>query len=298
MEAKRRLSRIFLLASFLMLFLSLVAGVDNTGSEQSVTLFGINIPFVKTPEQLLYLLVAVVALILLIIVIAFIKAYSSREKIKPDKSYEEELIQARKAELARERGVKVQPERKIEETKEEKPGLFSKLFGKKEQKIGEESEAHLIAAEEKPQEVFELPPKEEKQEGLGGISYEKTNVIAEIPEKKEETPATEIVEEKGAEKELKVEERTEAERVEEKPSVEIKEESSISKPPLLEAEPTEEKVEEKPALSEEELITVDRIVSVILPKKDKYTPEQVRKVMQSEGYNERIIEEVIRRIYG
>ncbi|MCD6478442.1 MAG: hypothetical protein J7L44_00980 [Candidatus Diapherotrites archaeon] len=66
------------------------------------------------------------------------------------------------------------------------------------------------------------------------------------------------------------------------------------------AEPVHEEPKAKPepgALSEADMKTVERAVMALAPKKDKYTPEQLRKVMLEMGYKKEVANEIIKRLY-
>ncbi len=265
---------------------------------ESFSLFGFELPL--TPEQFLYLL---------------------------------ELIKARKAELER---VTQKPAEKVEEVKK-KPGFFASIFVKKGKKSAEEEPSKIPTAEpQKP--VLELPetqkPAEpeviqyEKKE----IEKSKPEVVraAEIMEEApkediivEESKGTieksieeaykgepaEKIEKLSQEEQLMraIEKKSEATIFEGETGEHTKEETVPTLKPETEQEEAvqikpAEKLAEPPAervtLTQEELNTVERIVAVLLPKKEKYTPEQVKKVMLSEGYSEKIAAEVVRRIYG
>ena len=296
---------------------------------ESFSLFGFEVPL--TPEQFLYLLISIVGLIFLIIIVAFIKA-RGHAKPKPKKD-EEELIKARKAELER---VTQRPAKKVEEVKK-KSGFFASIFAKKRKKSAEEEPSKIPAAEpQKP--VLELPETQKPakpeviQYGKKEIVKSKPKVIrgAEIME---EAPEEDIIveESKGtieksieeayrgepAEKIEKLSQKEQLMRaIEKKPEATIfggetgehtKEETVPAPKPEIEQEeavqiePAEKLAEpstKRVMLTQEELNTVERIVTVLLPKKEKYTPEQIRKIMLGEGYSEKITEEVVRRIYG
>jgi hypothetical protein len=67
------------------------------------------------------------------------------------------------------------------------------------------------------------------------------------------------------------------------------------------AGPVREEPKAKPepasALSEADIRTVERAVVALAPKKDKYKPEQLRKVMLEMGYKEEVANEIIKRLY-
>lgn len=294
---------------------------------ESFSLFGFEVPL--SAEQFLYLLMCIVGLILLIIVVAFIKA-RGHGRVKPKKD-EEELIKARKAELER---ASQKPAEKVEEVKE-KPGFFTSMFAKKKGEPAEEKVSE-VPVEKTSESVFELPATEEPAEPEV-LQYEKESVEKTRPEAVkgaeivEEEPKEDIIveESKGSiEREIREAYKEEPAEKFEEPNQEeqlveamqkkseeavfegeAEEQTKEETAPILKPE-TEEEIQLKPAeglaeapaeraeLTEEEVNTVERIVAVLLPKKEKYTPEQVRKVMLGEGYSEKIVEEVVRRLFG
>lgn len=79
-------------------------------------------------------------------------------------------------------------------------------------------------------------------------------------------------------------------------------ESEKTKPPIIQEikwDPETKRSSFDPPtyLTPKEVKQVERLVEILMPKKDNYTAEQISKVIVEEGYSQRVAREVVRRIY-